>query len=176
MSASVSNAGWLNNGVVRIQPRVQNGTTVSPVPYTNLDVYGAAVSVDDNVSAGATPQTAAASPFDIACAAMALIQNTATSTAHTATLNTTSGLMYTESLSTAAGSTYTFQIVNSGIASTSRIPRVQIHNGTNVNNAGFPNGGMEVTSITNATGTATAVFTNNGTAALSGTMIIGFHL
>ncbi len=176
MSASLSSAGWLNNGVVRIQPRVQNGTTVAPVPYTNLDVYGGAVSVDDNVTAGQQPQTAAASPFDIACAAMALIQNTATSTTHTATLNTTSGLMYTEALTTAAGSAYTFQLVNSGVSATSRLPRVQIHSGTNTANSGIPNAGVEVTSISNASGTCTAVFTNWGTAALNGTMIIGFHL
>ncbi len=176
MSASVSNAGWLNNGVVRLQPRIQQAVTVAPVPLTNMDSYLAAISVDDNVTGGQQPQTVAASPFDVACSAMAFIQNTATSTTHTATLNTLSGLMYTEPLTTAVGATYTFQIVNSVVAATNRLPKVQIRSGTNTANFGIPAAGVEVTSISNGTGTATAVFTNNGTAALNGTMIIGFHL
>ena len=114
--------GWLSNGVQQVQARVQNGTTATPVPYTNLDVYGDLISMDTETSGGQQPQTVSVSPFQIACAAMALIQNTATSTVHTATLNTTSGLMYTESLSTAAGSAYTFQIVNSLITTTARAP------------------------------------------------------
>ena len=172
MSATLSSGGWLSNGVVRVQPRVQNSVTVAPVPLTNVDSANSAFSFDDNVAAGQQPQTAAASAFQIASAAAALIQNTATSTVHTATLNTRSGLMYTESLNTAAGATYTFQIVNSLFASTSQAPpQVQFHDGTNTA------GAAEVTNVSIlSTGTATAVFTNTGTAAWNGTKIITFHV
>ncbi len=85
-------------------------------------------------------------------------------------------MVLTEALTTAAGADYTFQIVNSIITTTRDAPQVQIKSGTNTANLGFPNAGMTVRSITNATGTATAVFRNDGTAALNGTMIIGFHV
>jgi hypothetical protein len=170
-TAAVSSAGWLNNGVVRVQPRIQNGVTVSPVPTTNLGSRGAAVSVDVNNAAGQQPETAAASPFQIAAAAGALINNTVTSTVHTGTLNTTSGMMVTEALTTAAGATYTFQIVNSLFTTTGPLPEVQMHDGTNTA------GNQEVTSVAIlTTGTATAVFTNTGTAAWNGTKLIPFHV
>ncbi len=172
MSATVSNAGWLSNGMTRVQPRIQNSVTVTPVPLTNVPAATSAFTMDDNVAAGQAPQTAAASAFQIASCAAALIQNTATSTVHTATLNTTSGLMYTEALTTAAAATYTFQIVNSLFAATSQAPpQVQIHDGTNTV------AGAEVTNVSIlTTGTATAVFTNTGTAAWNGTKIITFHV
>jgi len=163
-------AGWISNGVQQVQARVQNGVTVSPVPLTNISSPSMLLSVDTETASGQQPQTVAASPFQVASAAAALIQNTTTSTAHTGTLNTTSGLMLTEALTTAAGATYTFQIVNSLITATSAAPQVQIHDGTNTA------GNAEVTSITNATGTTTAVFTNTGTAAWNGTKIITFHV
>lgn len=170
-TAAVSNAGWLNNGIVRVQPRIQNGTTVFPVPTTNVPSRASALSLDVNQPAGQQPETAAASPFQVASAAAALIQNTATSTVHTATLNTTSGLMLTEALTTAAGATYTFQIVDSLFTTTGPLPEVQIHDGTNTA------GNAEVTSVAIlTTGTATAVFTNTGTAAWNGTKIITFHV
>lgn len=163
--------GWLTNGMQAIQARIQNGTTASPVPYTNLSSASPRIPVDTETAAGQQPQTAAASPFDIAACAASLINNTATSTVHTATLNTTSGMMVTEVLTTAAGATYTFQIVNSLIVSTSTpAPQVQMKDGTNTA------GAVEVTSITNAAGTSTAVFTNTGTAAWNGTKLILFHV
>jgi len=161
--------GWLTNGVQKVQAAVQNGTTTDPVPLTLLPST-ALFSGDTETSAGQQPQTVAASSFDIASAAAALIQNTATSTVHTATLNTTSGLMLTEALTTAAGSDYTFQLVNSLITATSRIPMVQFKDGTNTA------GSARLKSIANATGTATLVFTNTGTAAWNGTKIITFHV
>lgn len=171
MSASISNAGWLSNGVTRVQPRIQNGVTVTPVPTTNVPSRSSAFSLDINNAAGQQPETAAASPFQVASAAAALIQNTATSTAHTATLNTTSGLMLTEALTTAAGATYTFQIVNSLFTTTGPLPEVQMHDGTNTA------GNQEVSSVAIlTTGTATAIFTNIGTAAFNGTKIITFHV
>ena len=163
-------AGWLSNGVQVVQPRIQNGVTIAPVPVTNLGAATPLISVDIDGPAGLQPQTAAATPFQVAAAAMGLINNTVTSTVHTGTLNTEEGMMVTEALTTAAAATYTFQIVNSLITATSPIPQVQIHGGTNT--GGTP----EVTSITNATGTATVVFSNIGTSAFNGTMLIGFHV
>ncbi len=171
-TAAVSNAGWLNNGVVRVQPRIQNGVTVSPVPTTNVPARSSALSLDVNNAAGQQPETAAASPFQIASAIAAMIENNVTSTVHTGTLNTTMGRMLTEALTTAAGATYTFQIVDSLFASTTQTPpEVQIHDGTNTA------GNAEVTSVAIlTTGTATAIFTNTGTAAWNGTKVITFHV
>ena len=170
-TAAVSNAGWLNNGVVRVQPRIQNGTTVFPVPTTNVPARSSALSLDINNAAGQQPETAAASPFQIAAAISAMIENNVTRTVHTGTLNTTLGRMLTEALTTAAGATYTFQIVNSLFTTTGPLPEVQIHDGTNTA------GSSEVTSVAIlTTGTATAVFTNIGTAAWNGTKVITFHV
>lgn len=163
--------GWITNGFQAIQALIQNGVTASPAPYTNLSAGGALIPVDTEIASGQQPQTVNASPFDIAACACALINNTATSTVHTATLNTTSGMMVTEALTTAAGADYTFQIVNSLIVSSATpAPQVQMHDGTNTA------GAVAVKSITNATGTCTAVFTNTGTAAWNGTKLISFHV
>lgn len=166
-------AGWLSNGLPTVVAITQNGTaSVAPLgSYTNLSSKSALIDVDTGLATGQSPQTVAVSPFQIASAAAALIQNTATSTVHTATLNTVSGLMYTEALTTAAGSDYTFQIVNSLIVgATTAAPQVQMHFGT------CTAGDVAVKSITNAAGTCTAVFTNTGTAAWNGTQIITFHI
>lgn len=148
-----------NNGTAQVAPQGQ---------YTNL-TESALIPVDSNIAAGGGPESVAATPFQLAAIAGALITNTATSTVHTATLNTVQGQMVTESLTTAAGADYTFQLVNSLITATGAIPQVQMHSGTNTQ------GGIAIKSITNATGTATCVFTNTGTAAYNGTMLIQFH-
>jgi hypothetical protein len=163
-------AGWLTNGLQLVQALVQNGVTASPVPLTNIQDTIDLVPVDTQLASGANPQTVGANAFQLACSAMGLINNTATSTVHTATLNTSSGMMVTEALTTAAGATYTFQLVNSLIVSTTTpAPFVQVKGGTNT--AGTP----QVTSITNAAGTSTVVITNVGTAAFNGTLLLGFH-
>jgi hypothetical protein len=163
-------AGWISNGVQQVQALVQNGVTAAPVPLTNLGEYAPLISVDVDLPAGQQPQTVSASPFQVASAAAALINNTATSTVHTATLNTTSGMMVTEALTTAAGASYTFQLVNSLIVSAStEAPEIQVHDGTNT--AGV----AQVNSITNAAGTCTVVIENVGTAAFNGTKLITFH-
>lgn len=160
--------GWLTNGVQKVQAAVLNGTTTDPVPLTLLPTT-ALLSADSESTAGQQPQTVAASVFDIASAAASFINNTATSTVHTATLNTTSGMMVTEALTTAAGADYTFQLVNSLITAAGATPKVAVRNGTNTA------GAMRLKSITNATGTATVVISNVGTAALNGTILIPFH-
>lgn len=164
-------AGWLTPGATPVAALTQNGTLAAIPPLTNLSSKSALIPVDTEIARGQAPQSVAASPFQIACAALGLIQNTATSTVHTATLNTASGLMLTEALTTAAGADYTFQIVNSLIVgATTAPPQVQMKFGTTTA------GDIGVKSITNAAGTCTAVFTNTGTAAWNGTMIIGFHV
>lgn len=169
MSGSIGSGGWLTNGLQQVQAPVQNTTTLSPVPLT-LMTSGVLFAGDTEVAAGAQPQTVAASAFDIAAIAAGMINNTATSTVHTATLNTTSGMMVTEALTTAAGADYTFQLVNSLIVSSATaIPRLQARNGTNT--AGV----MRLKSIVNAAGTSTVVITNVGTAALNGTILLAFH-
>lgn len=161
--------GWLTNGLQKVQAAVQNTTTTDPVPLTLL-LSTALFAGDTEQTAGQQPQTVAASAFDIAAMAAAFINNTATSTVHTATLNTTSGMMVTEALTTAAGADYTFQLVNSLITATGAIPRVQARSGTNT--AGV----MRLKSIVNTTGTATVVISNVGTAAFNGTILIPFHI
>jgi hypothetical protein len=161
--------GWLTNGVQKVQAAVQNTTTTDPVPLTLLPST-ALIPADTESTAGQQPQTVAASAFDIAAAAAAFITNSATSTVHTATLNTTSGYMLTEALTTAAGADYTFQLVNSLITATGPIPKVQMKDGTNTA------GAARLKSIVNATGTATCVFSNVGTAAFNGTKTILFHI
>src|SRR5580658_8655675 len=151
-------AGWLTNGLALIQALVSNGVTAVPTPYTNVQDTSTLLPLDvvnSSANAGAEPITVAVTPFQLAASAMALINNTATSTVHTATLNTASGMMVTEALTTAAGAAYTFQLVNSLIVSASTpAPSVQVKGGTNT--AGTP----QVTSITNAAGTSTVVVTN----------------
>jgi hypothetical protein len=164
-------AGEYTNGRPLVQALVQNGVTITPVPLTNLPNASALLPADVPQPGGQQPITVAATAFQVAAAAAAMITNTVTSTVHTGTLNTTEGLMVTEALTTAAGATYTFQLVNSLIVSAATpAPEVQMKNGTNTA------GAAQVTSITNAAGTCTVVFTNTGTAAWNGTMLIPFHV
>ena len=170
MSGSVGNGGWLTNGVQVVQPFVQNTVTIAPVPLT-LVGSKTLFAADSEQASGAQPQNTAATAFQIASAAAALIANSATSTVHTATLNTTAGYMLTEALTTAAGADYTFQIVNSLFTKTSPAPQVQLHDGTNTAGAAV----VKSVDVTTTTGTCTAVFTNTGTAAWNGTKILAFH-
>jgi hypothetical protein len=176
--------GLSTNGLPPVQPAIQNGATVivdgisvngtisgGLTPnYSNLIPTAVLVAADTYLAAGQPSQSVAPSAFQIAAAAASLIANTATSTVHTATLNTTAGYILTESLATAAGATYTFQLVNSLITAAAAIPQVQMQDGTNTG------GATQVTSITNAAGTSTIVFTNSGTTAWNGTKVIAFHV
>lgn len=156
------------NGVVtQLQPNA--GNTIENPP--SVDAPNALIPVDVNRSSGGAPQTVAATPFDIFAGMAEVSQNTTTSTAANAVLATLGGTVTTESLSTAAGADYTFTITNSLITSTSPAPHVAMYSKSNT--AGGP---MRVKSITNTTGVSTVVFTNTGSAALNGTMMIVFHL
>lgn len=179
-------AGWLTNGMPVVGPITTNGTTVAYSQITNngtvvnggtvapLTQVPAAALLPMDVPASQTsyqPETAAVTAFQIAAHTAGLIKNNATSTAGAATLNTKSGLVTTEALTTAAGANYSFVLTNSLIVSASSpIPQVQVIDGTNTT------GSLQVTSVTNASGTSTFVFTNTGTAALNGTLLIAFHV
>jgi hypothetical protein len=160
--------GWLTNGVSQVTALVNTGTTVSPVPLTNLTSQ-CLIPVDTAGTAGAEPITVAATPAQIAAFATQLIYNSATSTAGAATLARNGGVILTEALTTAIGSHYTMTVTNSLVAVADPPIQVQIHGVT------ATAGQMQVDSVTNAAGSFVAIFTNVGTAAVNGTMAIAFH-
>lgn len=182
-------AGWLSNGVQTVGAPIQNGVTVAVPVFTNNGtvVTGAVepqyaqlsslaqISADTEASHGSQPQTVAAFAAQVAMIACAMVHNTQTSTVHAATSNTISGQVVTEALTTAAGGVYTFDLTNSLISATpgagvySNI-LFDIRSGTNTTV------GMVPTSSTAGSGSTVLTFTNNGTAALNGTMIIAWHL
>lgn len=94
---------------------------------------------------------------------------TATSTAAAATINAQTGVVTTEALTTAASATYTFVLTNSTIASGS-IVLVSVAKGT------ATNGKMVPTFVTPTTGSATIILQNIDTAAVNGTVKIGFKV
>lgn len=148
------------NGVAQVAP---NGV-VGEMSSTDL------IAVDTGMSAGEAPQSVAATVFQVVALAAAMVHNTQTSTAHAATSNTFSGQVITEALTTAAGSTYTFTLTNSLVTAAGAAVQVDIRSGTNTTP------GMAVTSVTNAAGSVVFVFTNSGTAAINGTMVIAWHV
>lgn len=95
--------------------------------------------------------------------------NTATSTSNAATINAQSGVITTEALTTAAGATYTMTLTNAYIQASS-IVTVSVAKGTATN--GFP----AVTWVTPAAGSCVIILQNVGSAALNGTIKIGFKV
>jgi alanine dehydrogenase len=93
-----------------------------------------------------------------------------TSTVHAATSNTPGILVTTESLSTAAGADYTFTWTNSLLVAGSPAPSVSM--------IGLSNTGGQITlkSVTNAVGSTVIIWTNTGTTAFNGTMLIAGHI
>lgn len=163
-------AGWLTDGMQQVVPLTQNAVVNSPVPsYTNLNAAGL-IAVDTTLGSGQAPQTVAATSFQVACDAMSLIANQATSTVHAATLNTVAGFITTEALTTAPGATYTFTLTNSLLVAGAAAPQVQVRGVTNTA------GSIQITSVVNATGSTVITLTNVGTAAFNGTIGIGFHI
>ena len=158
-------AGLLTNGM----PVVDRGTGATF--YPNLSGVER-VPVDTQQAGGAPPQTVAATAQQIAALAALYSINTATSTSAAATLNTLVGRIVTESLSTAAGGTYVFTLTNSAIAATGT--------GSLVDFGCYPLGavtrGLQFTSAVLSAGSAVITFTNNGTAALSGTHMLTFAI
>ena len=184
-------AGWLSNGVQPVGAPIQNGVTIG-VPSINFNstnpigpaapLYSqisslAEISADTETAAGANPQTVAVMAAQIAMIACAMVKNTQTSTVHAATSNTLSGQVVTEALTTAVGAVYTFTLTNSLIAATTNLATpayaniiFDIRSGTNTI------AGMVPTSSTAGAGSTVLTFTNNGNAALNGTMVIAWHL
>jgi len=152
-------AGWLTNGLTLIA----GGTS-------NANLGGREqLPVDTEATAGSPPQTLAATTFNVAALASGLIHNTASATSGAATLNTRSGLITTDSVTTAVGSTYTLTLTNSAVTA-AVTPQVFLDNGTNTTT------GAAVTSITPSAGSLVVVITNNGTAALNGTLLVAFRI
>lgn len=181
--------GWLSNGVQQVGAPIQNGVTVTSSPMTNngTAVAGpvnpqypqisslALLSADTEVAAGSPPQTVAVNAVQIAMIAAALTHNTQTSTVHAATSNTLSGQVVTEALTTAAGAVYTFTLTNSLIAAA---PGAGVYSNIlfDIRSGSNTTPGMVPTSSTAGAGSTVLTFTNNGTAALNGTMVIAWHL
>ena len=168
-------AGYTTNGLPLVGAAVQNGVTQTPPQGQYPQVTSRAlIAVDTESPIGQPPKSVAATAFQVAAAAAEIFSNTATSTAGAATLNTNGGLVTTEALATAAGSTYSFVLTNSlfsaAYLAAGTIPQVTIYSKSNTT------AGMQPTSVTVASGSATFVFTNNGSAALNGTMLIAFHV
>jgi hypothetical protein len=169
-------AGWVTNGLPTPGPATVNGTalTAPAGTYPQLSALSEVVA-DTEQASGATPQTVAAYAAQIAMIACAMVKNTQTSTVHAATSNTISGQIVTEALTTAAAATYTMTLTNSLLAVAPAAGTFSgiifdIRSGTNTKV------GMQPTSYTVGSGTVDLVFTNNGTAALNGTMVIAWHL
>ena len=162
--------GYTTNGLPLVGPAVVNTVTLAAPAgtYTNLNALSL-VAADTARAAGTSPQSVAATAFQVAARALGMIQNSATSTAGAATLNTVSGRILTEALTTAAGSTYALTLTNSLLVATSA-PQVQVVPGTNTAV------GAEVTSVNSASGSAAITITNRGTAAFNGTLLIGFYV
>lgn len=181
--------GWTTNGVQTPGAPIQNGVTIQvpalvnngviqtggPQPvYAQLGAI-AEISADTEAPRGGQPQTVAAFAAQVAMIACAMSINHQTSTVHAATSNTFSGSVTTEALTTAAGAVYTFTLTNSLIAAATAAGvfsniLFDIRSGTNTIE------GMTPTSSTAGAGSTVLTFTNNGSAALNGTMVISWHL
>lgn len=181
--------GWLSNGVQNVGAPIQNGVTVTVPAFVNNGTVQsggvapqyaqlgalAEISADTEAAQGRQPQTVAALAAQVAMIACAMVHNTVTSTVHAATSNTFSGQVVTEALTTAAGAVYTFTLTNSLIAAAAAAGvfsniAFDIRSGTNTVE------GMVPTSSTAGSGSTVLTFTNAGTAALNGTMVIAWHL
>lgn len=147
-------SGWLTHGMNYLTGQIPGGATFP---------------LDTQLTQGVQPQTGAITITQLAAQLATITANTATSTVHAATLNTTGGLITTEALTTAAGADYTFTLTNSLVTALSTV-NVSMSFGTN------SAGAITLKSVTPAAGSVVFVFTNSGTAAFNGTMLIAFHL
>lgn len=128
---------------------------------------GELVPVDTQLGGGRSPQTVAASMFQIAALAGPMIVNTGTTSSDAVTLNTLGGMITSESKTTAAGATFAVTLTNSAIAATSTVQAVVFPRTNTVP-------GAYVQSIAPAAGSVVITIANGGTAAFNGTMVIPF--
>jgi len=164
-------AGWITAGLPQVGPASQNGVVqTAPAGQYPMLSPRAFVAADTEAAAGQAPQSVAATVAQIAMLAVAMAHNQQTSTAGAATSSTTSGSIITEALTTAAGATYTMTLTNTLVTAAGAPLLVDIRSGSNTTP------GMTLTSVTNGSGSSVFVFTNQGAAALNGTMVIGWSL
>jgi hypothetical protein len=156
-------AGWLTNGMT-------NPGAVGVPNYLSFGAGAGLIPVDTQFPSGGVPQTVAVSLTALTAFVASMTASTATSTVHAATLNTQGGLITTEALTTAAGADYTFTLTNSLLVAGSPSPSVSMTGLTNTA------GQITLKSITNAVGSTVIIWTNTGTAAFNGTMLIAFHI
>jgi hypothetical protein len=178
-------AGMLTNGLPELK---------AAGAYTNLEpgqlstgapnCCGPLVAVDTNRQGGASPQSVAATPFQIAATLLEGLSTPLVSTAGAATGTTLGGVITTETLATAAGATYTFTLTHAGItaayATAKHTPMVGIYSVTNTGGT-IPDRLTAQLTLVSATipaagGSVVWVWKNDGTTALNGTMRIGWHL
>ena len=155
-------AGLYTNGL----PAVLTATGTNSYPQLQGNEL---IAVDTQKASGSTPQSVAASAFQIAAIAAGVVGNTATSTSAAGTLNTLSGKIITEALTTAVASTYAMVLTNSIITATSTV-QAEVFSLTNTTP------GFQVTAIVPAAGSCTITCTNNGAAAINGTVVITFYI
>lgn len=171
-SALAYAGGFLTNGYPFMQPSgtVNGVATTFPNNVVTNPTAAMLVPVDTQLTSGQVPQSVAETTWQIASLAAETAASAATSTAGAATLNTRAGTVTTEALTTAVAATYSFTLTNSLITATGPAPQVAVYSKSNTA------GTLQLTSVTNAAGSSVFVFTNVGTAALNGTLIIAFHI
>jgi len=153
---------------------------LNTIPTPNAP--GPFVQTDTNLAGGASPQTVAPTPFQVAATLLEALANTQTSTVGAATSNTLGGVIITEALATAPGATYTMTLTNSQInaayTTAGNTPQVGIYSLSNTGGRILPKNTAKMTliSATAAVGLVVWVWRNDGQTPLNGTMYIAWHL
>ena len=167
-------AGWLTNGVPVVGPATvagvvqtgDNGLVPQLVGYEKAafdTAYLNGLTAVQNF-----PATVAAHTFDIAALYFAIANRTATASSGAATLSQPQGTITSESLTTAAGATYTLTLTNTLVTAASNVKAAAFLKSSTVG------GPLVVSSVAPAAGSVVIVVTNNGTAAVSGTIAVLF--
>ena len=160
----VGAAGVLTNGLPTI-------------PYSNsLGGYpqlgdGALIPADTNLPNGQFPQSVAASPAQVAMMAVCMNATTGTTSSKAVTTNSKCAAETTESLSTAAGATDIITVTDSYATATSVIDAAIFQKGSVVAGAD-----PRVVSVVPSAGSFVVTFKNYGSAAVNGTLIMGFFV
>lgn len=171
-SAMALAAGFLTNGLPLVGPKTVNGVAqVAPAgTFDSVKPAAGALSMDTGLAGGASPQSVATSPWQLAAGVAAeAALNEATATAGAATLNTLGGVVTSEALTTAAGANYTLTLTNSNCTATS-VPQVALGSKTNTVTP------LQVVSVAGGAGQCVVVVRNGGSIPLNGTILIAFHL
>ncbi len=127
------------------------------------------VPVDTGLIEGQTPQSVALSVFQIAALAGPMIVNTGTTSGDAITLSVNEGMITSESKTTAIDASFTIALTNTLVAATSDL-QVEVFSRSNTIKGAY------VASVTPASGSASIVITNGGTAAFDGTFVVPFRI